>query len=57
MYRLPQAVIIANKLLTERLAKYKYNNCEIISFMWKHNMNPVIFCLMVYDFGVKYVWK
>ena len=57
MYGLRQAVMIANKILIERLPNHVYRPCEITPGLWNHNTNPVIFCLTVDDFGVKYVGK
>lgn len=57
MYGLPQAGIIANDLLTERLAKHGYYQCRHTQGLWKHKWRPILFSLVVDDFGVKYVGK
>ena len=57
MYGLPQAGILANKLLTERLALKGYHPCPNTPGLWKHEWRPVTFSLVVDDFGIKYVGK
>jgi len=57
MYGLPQAGIIAQQLLTKRLANHGYRPCRHIPGLWKHDTRPVSFTLVVDDFGVKYVGK
>ena len=55
MYGLPQAGIIAQKLLEERLAKHGYCQSATTPGLWKHDTRPICFSLVVDDFGVKYV--
>ena len=55
MYGLPQAGIISNRLLTKRLENHGYRPCELTPSLWKHETNPVTFCLTFDDFGVKCV--
>ena len=55
MYGLPQAGILANKLLKKRLAKRGYFELPHTPGLWKHVSRPVAFTLVVDDFGVKYV--
>ena len=57
MYGLPQARIIANQLLTSRLAPHGYYQCRHTSVMWKHQWRPILFFLVVDNFGIKYVGK
>ena len=57
MYDLPQAGILANQLLTKQLEPKGYFQCHHISGLWRHRWRPVIFSLVVDDFGVKYVRK
>lgn len=57
MYGLPQAGILANQLLQQRLAKHGYRPTKHTPGLWKHDYRPVTFCLVVDDFGVKYVGK
>ena len=53
MYRLPQAGIIAQELLAERLAKYGYHQLKIIPGFWTHEIRPTTFTLVVDDFAIK----
>ena len=57
MYGLPQAGILAQELLEDRLAKHGYTQSKIIPGYWKHKNLPIDFTLIVDDFGVKYVEK
>ncbi len=55
MYGLPQAGIIAQQLLEERLEKDGYRQSKITPGLWAHDTHPISFSLIVDDFGVKYV--
>eukprot|EP00956_Cyclotella_meneghiniana_P026599 scaffold57893_cov25-Cyclotella_meneghiniana.AAC.1 len=57
MYGLPQAGVLANKLLKERLAKHGYYEVAHTPGVWKHISRPVSFTLVVDGFGIKYVGK
>jgi hypothetical protein len=57
MYGLPQAGILANKLLKERLARHGYFEQNHTPGLWKHVSCPVWFNLCVDDFGIKYIGK
>ena len=57
MYRLPQAGNIANNLLTERLEPKGYYQCRHTPGLWRHKWIPILFSLVVNDFGIKYVGK
>ena len=57
MYGLPQAGILANKLLTTRLRELGYEPSTTTPGFWKHRWRPVWFSLVVDDFGVKYVGR
>eukprot|EP00804_Cyclotella_cryptica_P024318 CCRYP_015306-RA/>CCRYP_015306-RA protein AED:0.36 eAED:0.36 QI:0/-1/0/1/-1/1/1/0/360 len=57
MYGLPQAGIIAQKLLEQRLQANGYHQSKINPGFWTHNWRPICFALCVDDFGVKYVGK
>ena len=52
MWGLPQAGILANKLLRKRLAPQGYFECKQTPGLWKHATQPT---LVVDDFGVKYL--
>ena len=57
MWGLPQADILANKLLRQRLLPHGYYKCTNTPGLWKHEWRPISFTLVVDDFGVKYVGK
>lgn len=54
MYGLPHAGLIANKLLKRRLAKHGYYECQFTQGLWRHAWRPIMFTLVVDDFGAKY---
>jgi hypothetical protein len=53
MYGLPQADILANKLLKKRLAIHGYYEQPHTPDLFKHESRPVWFNLAVDDFGIK----
>ena len=55
MYGLPQAGILANNLLRERLARHGYFEQPHTPGLWKHTSRPIWFNLCMDDFGVKYI--
>jgi hypothetical protein len=57
MYGLPQAGRIAYDKLVNHLAPHGYHPCQRTPGLWRHVTRPVTFCLVVDDFGVKYVGK
>ncbi len=57
MYRLPQAGVLANKLLKECLARHGYFEQPHTPGLWKHVSRPVWFNLCVDDFGIKYIGR
>jgi hypothetical protein len=57
MYGLPQAGIIAQELLADRLKNHGYTESKTTPGLWKHNSRLIAFSLVVDDFGVKYVDK
>jgi hypothetical protein len=57
MYGLPQAGILASKLLQKRLAAHGYAPTDHTHGLWKHHTRPILFSLVVDDFCVKYVGK
>jgi hypothetical protein len=54
MYGLPQAGKIANDQLVKFLAPHGYEPVALTHGLWKHNKRPIVFTLVVDDFGVKY---
>jgi len=57
MYGLPQAGIIAQQLLEERLAKLGYHQSQIVPGLWTHETRDISFTLVVDDFAIKYTKK
>ena len=57
MYGLPQAGLLANKLLTTRLEPHGYYQCTHTPGLWRHRSRPIMFALVVDDFGVQAVGK
>jgi hypothetical protein len=55
MYSLPQAGIIAQQLLKERLQTDGYRQSKTTPGLWQHDTRPISFSLVVDDFRVKYV--
>ncbi|KAL7480669.1 hypothetical protein ACHAW6_006340, partial [Cyclotella cf. meneghiniana] len=56
-YGLPQAGILANKLLKKRLATDGYFELPHTPGLFKHISRPIQFSLIVDDFGIKYTGK
>jgi hypothetical protein len=52
---LPQAGILANKLLKKRLAPHGYFMCKQTPSLWKHETRPISFTLVMDNFGIKYL--
>ncbi len=57
MYGLPQAGIITQQLLKERLQKHGYCQSQTTPGLWKHDTHHISFSLVVNNFRVKYVGK
>ena len=55
MYGLPQAGILAQKLLEKLLNAKCCRKSGICPGFWKHDWRPIPFSLCVDNFGVKYV--
>ena len=54
MYGLKQSGKFANDLLSERLSKHGYYQCATTPGLWRHKWRPIIFVLIVDDFGIEY---
>ena len=54
MYGMPQAVLLSQKLLEERLNAKGYIQITLVPGLWTHKWQPITFTLCVDDFGVKY---
>ena len=52
MYGLPQAGILANKLLRKRLEPHGYYEVNHTPELWRHKTLPIQFTLVVDDFGI-----
>jgi Reverse transcriptase (RNA-dependent DNA polymerase) len=57
MYGLPQAGKLANDALILHLRAQGYHQCPQTPGLFTHQSRPISFCLVVDDFGVKYVGK
>ncbi len=57
MYGLPQAGILANKLLKKCLATHGYFEQPHTFGLFSHKSHPIWFNLAVDDFGIKYIGK
>ena len=57
IWGLPQAGILSNKLLKERLAPHGYYEVEHTPGLWRHETRDIAFTLVVDDFGIKYTNK
>ena len=54
MYGLPQAGLLAQQLLEERLNAKGYSQITLVPGLWTHEGRPINFTLCVDNFGVKY---
>ena len=57
MYDLPQAGILTEKQLIRFLGGYGYSPVPHTLGLWRHRWRPITFCLVVDDFGIKYIGK
>jgi hypothetical protein len=57
MFGLPQAGILANQLISRRLAIHGYHQTKFTPGLWRHVTRPIQFTLVVDDFGVQYLVK
>jgi hypothetical protein len=57
VWGLPQAGILANKLLRRCLLPHGYYECPNTPGLWKHEWRHISFTLVVDDFGVNYNGK
>eukprot|EP00804_Cyclotella_cryptica_P027241 CCRYP_014349-RA/>CCRYP_014349-RA protein AED:0.16 eAED:0.16 QI:0/0/0/1/1/1/3/0/1022 len=54
VYGLKQAGKLAKDLLTQRLEMHGYYQCATTPGLWRHKWQPVLFVLIVDDFGIQY---
>jgi hypothetical protein len=57
MYGLPQAGILAANLLKKRLEPHGYYECSHTPGLWRHKIRPIMFTLVVDDFGAQVTGK
>ncbi len=57
IWGLPQAGILANKYLRGKLAPFGYYEHVSTPLLWYHETRPILFTLVVNNFGLKYVNK
>ncbi len=57
MHGLPQVEILAQDLLEKQLNGNGYSQSKAVPGLWTHNTQPILFSLVVDDFGVKYIGK
>ena len=57
MYGIHQAGILAQQQQEQRLNQHGYYQSDIIPGFWTYESRPILFTLVVDDFGVKYVGK
>ena len=57
MYALPQAGILTEKQLIHFLGNYGYSPVPHTPGLRRHQWRPITFCLIVDDFGVKYIGR
>jgi hypothetical protein len=57
MYGLKQSGKLANDLLSDRLCEQGYFECATTPGLWRHKWRPIIFVLIVDDFGVQYTGR
>jgi hypothetical protein len=55
MYGLPQAGRLANDELVTHLAFHGYTQSPHTAGLFTHKTRPIAFCLVVDDFGIRYV--
>jgi hypothetical protein len=57
MYGLPQAGRLANNDLVDHLAQHGYHQSKTTPGLYQHVTRPITFCLVVDDFGIKYIGR
>jgi hypothetical protein len=57
MYDLSQAGALANALLKQHLELHGYFECTHTPGLWQHWTRPIMFALVVNDFGIQYTGK
>ena len=57
MYGFTQARCLENDLLTEHMNPKVYYQFTHTPELWRHKLHPILFSLVLYNSGVKYVGK
>ena len=57
MYGLPQSGRLANYQIRILLEKSGYYKMSTTPGLWCHKWRPIMFCLILNDFGIQYVRK
>jgi hypothetical protein len=57
MHGLPQAGILTQELLEQRLNKHGYHQSPITPGLWRHYFCPISFTLCIDNFGIKYIGR
>ena len=57
MYGLPQAGLLVQELLEQRLQNHGYTKSKVTPGFWTHAWRPMSFTLVVDNFSVNYVGK
>jgi hypothetical protein len=52
VYGLKQAGKLDNDLLMEQHAMHRYHQCNMTPGFWQHQWQPVVFVLIIGDFGI-----
>ena len=52
MYGIPEAGILANKIIKKRLSKHGYYKCQFTPGLYRHVWRPIMFSLVADYFGV-----
>ena len=55
VYGLKQAGKLANNLLMSQLETQRYYQCATTPGLWQHKWRPIVFVLVVNNFGIEYV--
>ena len=54
IHGLKQVIILAYDNLVEKLQPYGYKSIPHTMGLWKQYTKPIILCICVYDFGIRY---
>ena len=57
MYGIPQAGILAYQQLVRQMEPHGYVMCRHTPGLWRHKWRPILFSLVIDNFGVQYVGR